>query len=140
MSRIGDRAFLFAWQRVRAATQPNPETTTWKVAAVRWRRYRYSHAAPDHAVTVEVHRLDHPGVHDSWSIMVVAEHWWDERHNALRNHLWATHVSGSRPHAAEWIAAQAEAFESELAGRDAAGSGESQIEDDGLDLPSTSHQ
>jgi hypothetical protein len=36
--RIGDRRFLFAWHAIRAATQPAPEATTWRVAGVRWSR------------------------------------------------------------------------------------------------------
>jgi hypothetical protein len=111
MHRIGDRAFLFAWQRIRAATQPSPETGSWQVSGVKWHRHRYSHSAPDHAVTVEVHRLNHAGAGTSWSLMVVSEHWWDEQRHPVRNHLWAAHISGSRQHAADWIAAQAKAFE-----------------------------
>jgi hypothetical protein len=111
MNRIGDRRFLFAWQTIRAATQPDPEATNWRVAEVRWCRHRYSHAAPDHAVTVEVHRLDHENAQDRWSVMVVTEHWWDERHNPLRNHLWATHLSGSRESIANWFDDQARTFD-----------------------------
>jgi len=111
MSRIGDRAFLFAWQTIRTATQPNPEATTWRVAGVRWSRHRYSHSAPDHIVTIEVHRLDCLERREAWSIMVVAEHWWDERHKPLRNNLWATHLSGSRICIAEWIDQQARALD-----------------------------
>jgi hypothetical protein len=111
MKRIGDRNFLFGWQTIRAATQPNPEAVTWRVGAVHWSRHRYSHAAPDHALTVEVHRLDCKEGKDAWSIMVVVEHWWDERHKPLRNHLWASHVSGSREGAVKWIECRAAALE-----------------------------
>ncbi|PPQ33608.1 hypothetical protein [Rhodopila globiformis] len=109
MIRIGDRAFLFAWQAIRAATQPGPEATSWEVAGVRWRRHRYSNAAPDHAVTIEVHRLDCTDAPEAWSIMVVAEHWWDQDHKPLRNNLWATHLSGSKMQVAAWIDRQAKA-------------------------------
>lgn len=107
MIRIGDRDFLFTWRRLRAATQPDPEATTWRVGVVRWCRYRYTHATPDHALTIEVHRLDHGAGKDGWSVMVVAEHWWDERHKLIRNNFWATHLSGSRFQVAEWFACQA---------------------------------
>jgi hypothetical protein len=110
MTRIGDRNFLFAWQTIRAATQPGPEATRWRVGDVHWCRHRYSHAAPDHSLTIEVHRLDCAGRGEAWSVMVVAEHWWDERHKPLRNHLWATPLSGSHPRIAEWIEAQARAL------------------------------
>lgn len=111
MTRIGDHNFLFAWQAIRAATQPSPEATTWRVAGVRWCRHRYSHTAPDHAVTVEAYRLDCIEGKDMWGIMVAIENWWDERHKLLRNHLWATHVCGSRLCIAEWIDRQARALD-----------------------------
>lgn len=111
MTRVGDRGFMFAWQTIRAATQPNPEATVWQVADVQWSRCRYSHATPGHTVTIEVHRLDHTGGRDAWSLMVAAEHWWDEHHKPLRNHLWATHVSGSRQRIAEWIDHQGRIFD-----------------------------
>jgi hypothetical protein len=98
---------MFAWQTIRAATQPDPAATQWRVAGVDWRRHRYSHSAPDHAVTIEVYRLDHGEGREAWSIMVVVEHWWDERHRTLRDQLWATHLAGSRFRIAEWIDRQA---------------------------------
>lgn len=107
MSRIGDRDFLHAWQIIRAATQPGPEAMAWQVAGAQWRRHRSSLAAPDHALAIEVHRLDHTDFDEPWSLMVVAEHWWDERRNPLRNHVWATYLSGSRQHIVEWIERQA---------------------------------
>lgn len=121
MIRIGDRNFLFAWQMIRAATQPDAEATVWRVAGVRWCRHRYSHATPDHAVTIEVHRLDHDGSKNTWSVMVVSEHWWDERHKLLRNNLWATHLSGSRSSVGEWFDRQAREYDrSQRAGKQAA--------------------
>ena len=114
MKRIGDRSFMFAWQTIRAATQPGPEATSWQVAGVRWRRHRYSHAAPDHTVTIEVHRLDCSEGRESWSIMIVSEHWWDEHHKPLRNNLWAMHLSGSRFRVEEWMTVQAKALQPAL--------------------------
>lgn len=111
MKRIGDRSFMFAWQAIRAATQPNPEATAWQVGDVRWQRHRHSHAAPDHAMTIEVYRLDSVGGPDQWSVMVVSEHWWDERHVPLRNHLWATHLAGSRARVEEWIMRESRRFD-----------------------------
>jgi hypothetical protein len=111
MTRIGDRGFLFAWQTIRAATQPNSEATTWQFAGVRWWRHRYSQTAPDHAVSIEVHRLDYTGRGDTWSLMVVQEHWWDGQHKPLRNSLWATHISGSRERIVEWIDREARLFD-----------------------------
>ena len=109
MTRIGDRAFMHAWQIIRAATQPSPEATEWEVAGVRWRRYRLSHAAPAYAATMDVHRLDHGKGREAWSVLVVIEHWWDERHRLLRDQSWAVHVCGPRPQIAEWIACQSRA-------------------------------
>lgn len=110
--RIGDRRFLFAWQAIRAATQPAPEATTWRVAGVRWSRHRLSHAGPDHSFTVEAHRLDLEDSRHGWSVMVVTEHWWDEHHHPLRNHTWATHLSGSKERIAAWFEGQARSLES----------------------------
>lgn len=109
MIRIGDRDFLFHWQTIRAATQPGPEATVWQAGGVRWCRHRYSHAAPDHTVIIEVHRLDHAEGAERWSIMVVAEHWWDEHHKSLRDRLWAAHLSGPRPRIVEWMERQTRA-------------------------------
>lgn len=110
MVRIGDRAFLFAWQRIRAATQPGPEAGFWQVSGIDWRRYRYSHTTPDHSLVVEVHSLQSAA--PRWKIMVVTEHWWDDRRNPIRNQLWSTLVSGSRLQAADWIMTQARSIES----------------------------
>ena len=109
--RVGDRRFLFAWQTIRSATQPAPEATTWRVAGVRWSRHRVSQAGPDHSFSVEVHRLDLEDPHHRWSVMVVSEHWWDERHNPLRNHIWATHLFGSKERIIAWFEAQAQSIE-----------------------------
>jgi hypothetical protein len=106
MTRIGDRNFLYGWETIRAATQPNPEATTWRVGGVRWRRHRYNLVTPDHAVTLEVHRLDSTEGSDTWSLMVVHEYWWDERHKRVRNNLWASHLAGSRLRLADWMAHQ----------------------------------
>ena len=109
MARIGDRAFLFAWQRIRAATQPGPDAGFWQVSGIDWHRYRYSHTTPDHSVLIDVHSLQCSA--PRWEIMVVAEHWWDARRSPIRNQLWSTLVSGSRDAAAAWIVAQAKSLE-----------------------------
>jgi hypothetical protein len=111
MKRIGDRSFMFAWQTIRAATQPSPEATSWQVDGVEWRRHRYSHTAPDHIVTIEVFRLDLAHGHDPWSIMIVYEHWWDGRHKPLRDNLWATQLTGSRAGVEEWVMGRAKSLE-----------------------------
>ena len=119
MVRIGDRAFLFAWQRIRAATQPGPEAAFWQVSDIDWHRYRYSHMTPDHSVLVEVHSLESVTTGSRWKIIVVAEHWWDDRRNSIRNQLWSTLVSGSRLQATDWIIAQARSLEEKEARDDA---------------------
>jgi hypothetical protein len=43
--------------------------------------------------------------------MIVTEHWWDERHNPLRNHVWATHLSGSKERIMAWFQARAQSLE-----------------------------
>ncbi|WP_287786410.1 hypothetical protein [Acidiphilium sp.] len=42
--RIGDHLFLHAWQTLRAASQPGPEASRWRVGAVTWRRTRLGRA------------------------------------------------------------------------------------------------
>lgn len=103
MARIGDRAFLFSWQQLRALSQPSPEATTWQYADVKWCRHRYSMAATDHAAALDVYRLDHA----TWSIMVVAEHWWDQQRKPVRNGLWAVLLAGRSNEAVNWMKEQA---------------------------------
>ncbi len=43
--------------------------------------------------------------------MVVSEHWWDERHNPPRTHVWATHLFGSKVRIAERFETQARSIE-----------------------------
>jgi hypothetical protein len=109
MSRVGDRQFLYHWQVVKAATQPHPEATTWRVGDVEWRRSRHSIRTPDHAVALDVCRMDRRKTDESWSVMIVAEAWWDERGRLVRSQLWAAHLSGERNAIAAWLERQAEA-------------------------------
>ena len=110
MSRIGDRRFLYAWQMLKAATQPGPQATVWRVGDVEWRRNRTSITTPDYVVSLDVHRLDcRRGAH-SWAVMVVAESWWDERQTLIRSQLWATHLSGDREAITRWMDEQAAAL------------------------------
>ncbi len=109
MSRIGGRRFLFAWQMLKAASQPGPEATTWRVGDVEWRRSRQSVTTPDYAVTLDIHRLNRRGV-GSWSVLVVTESWWDDRQTLIRSQLWATHLSGDRDTITGWLDEQAAAL------------------------------
>jgi hypothetical protein len=108
MMRIGDRRFLFAWQAIRAATQPGAEACAWQVGDVDWRRSRSSMATADYVVNLDVHRLERRSRGGAWSVLVVSEAWWDGCHNLLRSQLWATHLSGDRNLIAAWMNDQAE--------------------------------
>lgn len=110
MSRIGDRRFLHGWQMIKAATQPDPQATSWRVGDVEWRRSRHSITTPDHATALDVHRLDLRRGSGSWSVMVVAESWWDDRRTLIRSQVWAIHLSGDRDAITRWIEEQAAAL------------------------------
>jgi hypothetical protein len=115
MNRIGDRRFLYCWQVLKAATQPDPEATTWRVGDVEWRRGRHSIRTPDYAVALDVCRLDRrrgggERGGGEWSVMIIGESWWDEHRRLLRYQLWATHLSGDRNAITAWIEQQAEAL------------------------------
>jgi hypothetical protein len=45
VKRIGDRSFLYAWQLIRAATQPNSEAMRWRIGDVHCHRYRRNSAS-----------------------------------------------------------------------------------------------
>ncbi len=108
MKRIGDRSFLYAWQAIRAATQPGPEASLWQVGEVAWRRHRVSHSCPDFAVVNDVHRLDHSGKNRGWSLLVVSETWWNNNHEVIRSQIWAAHLAGPRQLIQSWMMQQAE--------------------------------
>ena len=107
MRRIGDRQFLFAWQVIRAATQPGPEATVWHIGEALCRRYRHSLTTPDHRVVLDVCHIEQSGVRGGWRVMVTSETWWDDRRGVLRTQLWASHTAGSRDRALAWMAAEA---------------------------------
>jgi hypothetical protein len=110
MNRIGDRKFLQGWQMVKAATQPGPQATAWRVGDVEWRRSRHSITTPDHAAALEIHRLDRHRAGGSWSVMIVVESWWDDRQRLVRSQVWASHLSGDRNAITGWIEEQAAAL------------------------------
>jgi hypothetical protein len=103
VKRIGDRQFLCAWQLIRAATQPDPEAMRWRIGDVHCHRYRYSHMAPEHSITLDVCHLQQTGADTGWHVMVAAETWWDDRRTVVRTNLWASHVAGSRERALAWF-------------------------------------
>ena len=108
MKRIGDRSFLLGWQTIRAATQPGPEASAWRVGDVAWHRHRLSHSCPDFAVVADTHRLDQSARNGSWSLLVVVETWWDSSRHVIRSQVWATPLSGSGQHIQNWVKQQAE--------------------------------
>jgi hypothetical protein len=110
MSRIGGRRFLYAWQMLKAASQPGPQATAWRVGDVEWRRSRHSITTPDYVTTLDIHRLDYHHGGTSWSVMVVAESWWDERQTLIRSQVWATHLAGDRNAISRWMDGQATAL------------------------------
>jgi hypothetical protein len=111
MHRIGDRKFLHAWQRIRTASQPDPDAMIWKIGDVVCRRHRHSLMCPDHRIIVDVCHLEHGGGGAYWHVIVTAEHWWDNRRAPIRDQLWASHLAGSREHALSWFLEKAAAFE-----------------------------
>jgi nucleotide-binding universal stress UspA family protein len=98
LRRIGDRQFLYAWQLIRADTLPDPEAMRWRIGDVQCHRYRYSHMAPEHSITLDVCHLQQSGADTGWHVMVAAETWWDDRRTVVRtncgHHMWRGPVSG----------------------------------------------
>jgi hypothetical protein len=111
MKRIGDREFLFAWQRIRAESQPDPEAMAWRIGDVACRRYRHSFMAPDHRVILDIFHVEQSGGTIHWHVIVAAEDWWDSRHAVIRNQLWASHLSGSRERILAWFSDRAAALD-----------------------------
>jgi hypothetical protein len=111
MMRIGDRRFLHAWQTLRAASQPGPEASSWRVGAVTWRRTRLSQSCADFSVVQDAYALEHPGPGVHWGLLVVMETWWDSKHRVIRSQVWATHLSGSKTALQDWIRSEAERAE-----------------------------
>ena len=107
MKRIGDRDFLYAWQVIRAAHEPNPETMGWTLDGAVCRRARFSHASADFSAIHDVHHVAR-AARGSWSFMVVNETWWDSGHRVIRAQLWATPVHGATGAIQDWVARQAE--------------------------------
>lgn len=103
MRRIGDRQFLYAWQVIRAASQPGHEAMAWTIDDVWCRRYRHSMGCPDHNVTLDVYHVGHSEGRQGWRILICSENWWDDRMNAFRTHLWATHLAGPRERIMNWF-------------------------------------
>ena len=111
MMRIGDRLFLHAWQTLRAASQPGPEASSWRVGTVTWRRTRLSQSCADFSVVQDAYALEHPGPGARWGLLVVMETWWDPGHRIIRSQVWATHLSGSKMALQDWIRTEAKRAE-----------------------------
>ena len=111
MMRIGDRLFLHAWQTLRAASQPGPEASSWRVGAVTWRRTRLSQSCADFSVVQDAYTLEHPGPGARWGLLVVMETWWDPGHRVIRSQVWATQLSGSKTALQDWIRTEAKRAE-----------------------------
>lgn len=103
MNRIGDRRFLEDWQSLRAASQPAPEATMWRIGQVTWQRHRTSLLNPGFSMVQEVYQLEHSGTGAHWCVLVVSETWWGPGKRVLRSQLWASHVSGSKLAAQQWL-------------------------------------
>ncbi len=106
MKRIGDRNFLYAWQTIRAAQEPGPETMGWTLDGAVCRRTRFSHASADFSVVHDIHHVARVAP-DGWIFMVVSETWWDNRHHVIRSQHWATPIHGATTAIQDWVGKQA---------------------------------
>ena len=107
MRRVNDRNFLNLWQILYRASSPHPGQTRWRVGDVDWCKERHSFSGPDYAVTMEVHCLRSPrSTSRPWSLMVVTEHWWDDRGEPLKSASWARVTSGNPREIAAWLRTQ----------------------------------
>lgn len=107
MQRIGDRDFLFAWQIIRAASQPTPEATMWHIGDVTCRRDRHSITTPDHHIVLDICHIEQATPKCRWHVIVTGETWWDSHQRVLRSQLWAAYVSGSKEQALAWLKREA---------------------------------
>jgi hypothetical protein len=107
MQRIGDRNFLFAWQTIRAASQPGPEATIWHIGDATCRRDRHSITTPDHHIVLEICHIEQATTKGPWHFMVTSETWWDSHQRVLRSQLWAAYVGGSKEQAVAWLKREA---------------------------------
>jgi hypothetical protein len=115
MRRIGDRQFLLAWQVIRAATQPDVESTSWRIGDVLCRRYRHSASTPDHSVVGDICHVECRAGLGGWHLVVSVENMWDGRRNIVRSQLWASHITGSKENALAWMHRESVARESPAA-------------------------
>lgn len=103
MRRIGDRQFLFAWQAIRAATQPHAEAMAWDIDGVSCRRHRHSLGCPDHLLSVDAYHVGRFEGRGRWRVLICTENWWDETRKAIRHQAWATLLYGSRQDVMGWF-------------------------------------
>lgn len=107
MRGVNDRNFFNLWQILYRATCPTPTHAHWRVGDVDWRKDRHSFSGADYSVTLEVHHLRRSAASGTrWSLMVAAEHWWDETGHPLKTMNWARVITGDAVSIITWLKGQ----------------------------------
>lgn len=104
MRGVNDRNFLNRWQILHRATCPGLHATSWQVGDVVWRKDRISFAGSACAVTLELHHLERASAR--WTLLVVAEHWWDGKNEPIKATTWARALAGSPKAIVAWLREQ----------------------------------
>ncbi|HUN46867.1 MAG TPA: hypothetical protein VMU85_10110 [Stellaceae bacterium] len=104
MRGLNDRKFLNLFQIVHRASFPDPSRGHRTIDDVEWRKDRHTFTGGGYSFSTEVHQLRRPGKDRAgWELMIVAEYWWDGRHEPLRSTTWAKALQGSASAIAAWF-------------------------------------
>jgi hypothetical protein len=102
---------LLAWQVIRAATQPDIESTSWRIGDVLCRRHRHRASTPDHSLVGDICHIECRGGLGGWHLVVSVGNMWDSQRNIVRSQLWASHITGWKENALAWMHREAAARE-----------------------------
>ncbi len=104
MRGVNDRTFLNLWQIIYRATCPDAAQARWRAGDVDWCKDRHTFTGGDYAFSMDVHTLRRSASDGrDWVLMVVVEHWWDQKQEILRSLTWARAVKGSPHVIAAWL-------------------------------------
>lgn len=102
---VRSKGFLDLWRAVYLKTNPGPERSRWRIGEVEWTRQTHSFRGRDYSLWLEIHRLRRDaGTNRGWSVLVVAERWWEEgRTDAFRTVEWRRVLSGKDSDVVSWL-------------------------------------
>ncbi|HUK09006.1 MAG TPA: hypothetical protein VLX09_14120 [Stellaceae bacterium] len=108
MRNLNSRSFVWAWQALYGASNPNHLKDHWRVDGVEWRKERHAYWGVDYSVQHEVHRLEYRhGNKQDWELLVVVERWWGaDRDKSIRDICWARAITGRPDRILAWLRKQ----------------------------------